>query len=185
MNTLLATVLAASILGQTAIAPPSTPEELAAVYLATAQREGLRETGRFYDPSTLADIKSAFLPLLEREASNGQAIVRHAMFGTATPLDAIRGLQPVDFFRGVANFFQVQMEDSSLPLPDSAIVGSVYEGDDVAHVLVRFEPLFNRTNLDVVSMRRNGQTWALFPGEELAAFTELARQQTSASDVQN
>jgi hypothetical protein len=127
---------------------------------AAASARG-ESTWRFIDPDALAELKAAFLPVL-RSRSEESGILGAELFGEPPPLAEIEGLEPVAFLEALTK------RDSPLAQalsarPRLAVLGSVSEGDDLEHFVVRSvvnvggETLPER--VDVMSLRRRGDGW--------------------------
>ena len=180
MRNALLRLLFVALLVFSCSASATTPEEVAQDYLRVATDDGLSATGRFFEPAAVEGMKQTFVSLLDLEAEQGQSQVRTIMFGEGTSLEAARQLNAPEFYGGVMRFIEAQMNSSEIRFSGSEVLGAVYEGSDLAHVVARVVVGVGEqemSSVDLISMRRNGQGWALLMQAEMDQFAAAMRQQ--------
>lgn len=191
MHTALLRFLFVGLLVFSCSASATTPEEVAEQYLEVATNEGLSQTGRFFEPEAVQGMKDTFVSLLELEAEQGQSQVLQLMFGEEATLDAARAMPPAEFYGGVMRFIEAQMQSGDIRFSDSAVLGAVREGDDVAHVVTRVVVGVGAqsvSSVDLISMRKEGDGWTLLMQPEMDQFAsaighQVERARASAPPV--
>jgi hypothetical protein len=173
--------------GATAPAHTATPEAVAQAYLDAIVEGGLTATGAFFAPEALGDLKEAFVPLLELEAAQGQANLRGLMFDAGQSLEQIQALSPADFYNGVMRFLEVQMGQAQVSFSGGEVLGTVMEGEDLAHVVTRMAIGIGEgsaKNMEILSMQRvEGGGWALLLQGEIRQMMEAIRAQVEAAEA--
>jgi hypothetical protein len=140
-------------------------------------------------PESLQEYKDMWLPILQvatRERPEKQADLLSA-FDHATDLKTLIALKPKEFFvssmKGMAS--QLRGLNASPPKVDQKIIGTVREGDDQAHVVVRTRGKLDgaeMNRIDVVSLKRSGTQWKLMLPDSVRAMAEMFKR--TGRDVQ-
>jgi hypothetical protein len=165
---------------ETAAAMPPDPEAVTQAFLDALESEGMGATGRFFDPAALAEIKTAFLGLLELEAAKGEGELRGLLFAGDPSWEQIQALPPTDFYQAVMRFIEVQMGQVDAHVAGGKVLGTVMEGEDLAHVVTRVQVGIGDegvSSLDVVSLRRSDTGWALLLKGEMQQMVQAIRAQ--------
>ena len=158
----------------------SDPEAVAFEYLQVLSGEGMAATGRYIDPDALQGLKEMFLPILELEDQQSLAQMRTLMFGGTATIDHVRSMNAVDFYTGLMQFIKGQMNQFDMNITKSEVIGAVYEGEHLAHVVVRAGVGVGdqaETGMDVITMSRHSDVWKI----GLKSNIETATRQLSAA----
>ncbi len=165
---------------ETAAAAPPGPEAVTRAFLDTLETEGMGATGRFFDPAALAEIKTAFMGLLELEAAKGEGELRGLLFAGDPSWEQIQAIPATDFYQAVMRFIEVQMGQADAHVAGGKVLGTVMEGEDLAHVVTRVQVGIGGegvSSLDVVSLRRTEEGWALLLKGEMQQMVQAIRAQ--------
>jgi hypothetical protein len=133
-------------------------------------------------PESLADYKCLWLPALTAAAKGGRDKRADLLplFDKATDIKSVMALKPKEFFvrsmRGMASQFR---QGIASPLNvDGKIIGTVYEGDDQAYVVVRTRTKIGQTEMakvEVIALKRDGTKWKLVLPDVVRIMAETFR----------
>ncbi len=140
-------------------------------------------------PDSLKEYKDMWLPVLKvatRERPDKQADLL-AAFDKATDLKAVIALKPREFFissmKGMAS--QLPQLNAGRPADvQKKILGTVHEGSDMAHVLVRSRTKLDEsdvTRVEVVTLKRTGAGWKLLLPDVVRVMAETYRRAALAT----
>lgn len=160
----------------------TAPEALTREYFHALRDRGLGSTADFLHPDELARYKETMLPLFEAEAAAGESALRRTVFGPDTSIEEVREVPPARFLR---TFLEEVARQSGEPIrfEELKVIGSLPEGEDLVHVLVRFRlgsGEVGATSLEVVSFRRYEETWRMLLTGELEGFARAVRRMGGA-----
>lgn len=157
-------------------------EKVVAASMQAARKGDWKEYADLMDPESLQDYKSMWLPVLKastREAPAKQAELL-ALFDKATDLNSVLALKPKELFvssmKGMAA--QTTIPKQVTAKIDEKILGTVREGKDLAHVLIRTRAMYQQTEVnkvDVVTLKRNGTEWRIMLPEAVRVMAETFR----------
>ena len=160
----------------TATAQETSPEEVAAAYLAARDSVALERVVRYMHPSTLDSLRALVLLVVEEDEPER----RREQFGVSS-MDVLRELEPdsllVRFFSEVLP--PGEMLPEGLSGSSSEVLGHVAEGPDTVHVVRRLRSrampgiLQAVDQLDVVTLRRHEQTWKVVSDPTLSLLQML------------
>jgi hypothetical protein len=163
------------------------PDDAAIEKVVAASMEAARkgDWGGYADlvhPESLQDYKGMWLPVLQAAAKEGpekQADLL-ALFDGATELKSVLALKPKEFFvssmKGMAAQTTVPKQDTAKA--DEKILGTVREGDDLAHVLIRTRAKYQQTDvnrIEVVTVKRSDSEWRIVLPEAVRVMAEAFR----------
>jgi hypothetical protein len=149
-----------------------------------AARKG--EWSRYADllhPESLQDYKRLWQPALRAAARKGpeeQANVLH-FFDRAADLESVTALKPKAFFVSSMKGMAAQLRRERIPntqFGDGKIIGTVREGEDQAHVVVRMRRNVGKaemTQVEVVTLKRSDKEWKLLLPDSVRIMAESFR----------
>jgi len=157
-------------------------EKVVAASMEAARREDWKGYADLVHPQSLQDYKSMWLPVLQAAAKEGPD--KHsdllALFDKATDLKSVIALMPKEFFissmKGMATQTTIPKQDTAQT--DEKILGTVREGDDLAHVVVRTRAKYLGTEInrvDVVTLKRSDSEWRIMLPEAVRVMAETFR----------
>ncbi|MCA0269037.1 MAG: hypothetical protein LCH53_07450 [Bacteroidetes bacterium] len=174
---LVALVLAPSVLAQ------DTPEAVATRMFEAMRAGNFDAVAAETHPDAQRSIHDFALMLAERDTTG---IFMGMFFDEGTP-GALRELPPEQAyarFIGAALRLQPAVMEA-LQTMRATILGTVYEGDSLAHVVQRSVTTVqgvSMTKMEVVSFKRAENGWKALLKGDIAAMTELIRTQLSATN---
>src|SRR5262245_42331334 len=131
---------------------------------------------------SLRDYKSMWLPVLQAAAKGAPAKQADllALFDKATDLKSVLALKPKEFFvssmKGMAA--QTTMPKPVTAKTDEKILGTVREGNNLAHVLIRTRAKYQQTEVnkvDVVTLKRSDTEWRIILPEAVRIMAKAFR----------
>ena len=172
---LLAAAIAAN--STTAAAQSETPEEVALRYVTAMQTSNWMEVSELMHPDALHELRELFTLLFEvPEASElvGQ------LLGVSSVTEA-QAMSDTALFAGFIEFVVTQDANVADALRTARIevLGHVPEGTTDAHVVFRTEMTVrgvDMTQMDVISVRRSGDTWRSLLKGDMSAIAAAIRQ---------
>ena len=157
-------------------------EKVVAASIEAAKKGDWKGYGDLVHPESLQDYKRMWLPVLQAAAKEGpdkQADLLR-LFGGATDLKSVMALEPKAFFvssmKGMASQTTIPKQDAVKT--DEKILGTVREGDDLAHVLIRTRTKYQQIDVnkvDVVTVKRSGTEWKIVLPEAVRVMAETFR----------
>lgn len=113
----------------------------------------------FYHPKEITDLRTRVLKILEDEANAGGKTIRGRVFGTVTSLQDLQRLTPDNLYLKLAGLIGLPSES----VKEIKALGSVEEGSQLAHVVVRLTPppekAGARSRVTLVTLMRHGKSW--------------------------
>jgi len=137
------------------------------------------EYAELMHPEALQDFKDLLVSVLEATGETDRATQMGlvSFFDGARDAEAVIALEPEELFaafmRGVVSQ-SPQMREAFAGV-DFEIIGTVYEGNDLAHVVYRMQMSLeglDMTQVDVVSLRRSGTDWRMLLTGEFEGLAE-------------
>jgi hypothetical protein len=127
-------------------------------------------------PRDLEELRAQLLGKLRAEAERGESILRTRLFGTAMPLAEVERLTMITFYQALSRKLYL----SGREYDDFRYAGSIPEGDEKAHVVVRARlPRVRGVPgtvevVELVTIRKYGVDWkAALPSEIEAQIDDL------------
>ncbi len=155
-------------------------EKVVAESLEAGRKLDWKRYADLVHPQSLQEYKDMWLPILQvatRERPEKQADLLSA-FDHATDLKTLIALKPKAFFvssmKGMAS--QLRGLNASPPKADQKILGTVREGADQAHVVVRTRAKLDgaeMNRIEVVSLKRSGTEWKLLLSDSVRAMATM------------
>jgi hypothetical protein len=143
-------------------------EKVVADSLKASRKADWKGYAELVHPDSLQEYKTMWLPVLRvatRERPEKQADLLSA-FDQAPDLKAVMALGPKEFFvssmKGMAS--QLPALNANPLAVEEKVIGTVYEGDDRAYVVVRTTRKLDGgelTRVEVVELRRSDTDWKL------------------------
>jgi hypothetical protein len=156
-----------SVVGALAVASPTisyaqeeSPEDVAVQYVSAMQAEDWNSVASLMHPAALTELRGLFDPLLDIPEATPVIL---QFYGVSTLAEA-RAQSDTAVFANFVAFVSSQdpMVGEAIRSSEVEIVGHLYEGDDLAHVVYRMTMTvegISVTQLDVFSVKRFGSTW--------------------------
>lgn len=141
-------------------AQQESPEAVAIQYVTAMQLEDWQRVASLMHPDALAELRGLFDPLLDIPEARPVIL----QFYGATSLEDARAQSDTAVFAHFVAFVSSQepLVGEALRSSDVEIIGHLYEGEDMAHVVYRMTMSLEGmsvTQLDVFSVKRYGPTW--------------------------
>jgi hypothetical protein len=157
-------------------------EKVVAGSMEAARKGDWKRYAELVHPESLKDYKSMWLPLMQAAAKEGQDkqadLLR--LFDEGADLKSLMALEPKAFFvssmKGMASQTTVSKPDAAKS--DEKILGTVREGKDLAHVLIRTHTRYQQievNKLDVVTVKRSDTRWKIVLPEGVRVMAETFR----------
>ena len=146
------------------------PEELAKKYLAMVHYNNWDEPTKLFSPAEIDGFHKTMLPIAWKNES-----LRNVWFGQGVTKEEINEVNAEEFF---AWFFEHMFSQIETEFKDINPLGVVYEGDSLAHVVVRNTRISRKTaikKLDVISMRKEKGRWRLLLSGDLEEVRQRYR----------
>ncbi len=126
-----------------------------------------------FDPAEVAEFRD-LLRVVFDNPSETDIQQMQAMFGPDFTIEKIRAMSDAEFFSTFLRMiFQQLLATGAMSLDGVEILGSVADGDDQAHVVIRQTIGFGDNPvemMDVVSLRRSGDEWKLIMKGDMKAL---------------
>ena len=156
--------------------PDSVVEKLVADNLEAAKTGDWKRYTDLLHPESLDDYKKMWLPALKAAPDQqGQLL---PLFDGAKDVQSLIDLKPAEFvtrsMKGIAAQFRPDEHPSPLAA-DTKIIGTVREGEDRAHVVVRSRRKFGEAEMvqvEVVSLKRSGTEWKVLLPDSIRILAE-------------
>ena len=127
----LAVLMAGSI--ASAEVPGDSPEDVVAIYMHHLSRRDWEAVSRLIDPQGLSELKELLITIA---ASSPEGIDRLTfIFGPTFTLDRLKNMEAAELFARLMEF--VNILAPKVTYRSIVVLGSVPEGDEFAHVVVR------------------------------------------------
>jgi ketosteroid isomerase-like protein len=146
-------------------------EKVVAASMEAARKMDWMAYAELVHPESLRDYKNMWLPVLQAAANDPpeQQADLLLLFDRATDLKPVLALQPKELFarsmKGMASQFPAVKGGPANV--DAKILGTVREGEDLAHVVIRTRIKGQGTDasdvskVDVVTVKRDGGEWKI------------------------
>jgi hypothetical protein len=154
-------------------------EKVVADNLEAAKKGDWKRYAELIHPDSLDDYKKMWLPALTaaKKAPDQQGALL-PLFDGAKDVQSLIDLKPEEFvvrsMKGIAA--QFRQADNPGPLAaESKIIGTVREGEDRAHVVVRTRRKFGEAEMaqvEVVSLKRSGTEWKMLLPDSVRIMAE-------------
>lgn len=149
--------------------------------LEATKAEDWQKYATLMHPEALRDFKEVLVPALEAAAAapdEGALVLR--FFGNIKDAKKLLALPPDKFFaqfmQGVST--QIPQFRKALTGTEFKVIGTVYEMDGMAHVLYRASVKVDEidvSQVDVISLKRDGQSWGMLMKAEFKAMAQQLR----------
>ena len=172
--------------GPVALAGNDTAETVARDYLDAISTEGIAASGRFFADTELERIRDGFaeiFDIMDGRTSGPEAPPMDEMLDTMFGVQTLRELRTMpgrEFYQNLMGFLETTMGDLGISPSGGSILGSINEGDDLAHVVARVHMSVGDTEVqvvDVISLQREDDQWQVLPSAELDQMVSGMRQQ--------
>ncbi len=155
----------------------ATPEQAAVTYFEAIKNDGVEVAPRFIHPKELERFKSMLMPLfMEADTAGNTSPV---FFGKKMTSAEISAMPAEDFMAGFLSVVGTQMKGAKINLGETAVIGTVKEGD-IVHVLTRSSAGnddFKLTKVEVISMILDGDAWKLMLSGEMEGLAQALKSQ--------
>jgi hypothetical protein len=161
-------------------------DKVVAASLEAARKMDWKGYAELLHPDSLQDYKRMWVPVFQAAAKKGPAERAEllSLFENATDLKAVIALKPKEFFvssmKGMAAAF-----GPLVPAPkkgpvhvDVKVLGTVREGRDLAHAVVRVRTKSEKTELtkvELITLKRSGPEWRLLLPDAVRGLAEHFR----------
>jgi hypothetical protein len=154
-------------------AASTNPDQVALASAAALERQDWNAYAETFDAQSLKEFRDLFAPLLkavERRSAEEQAAVL-ALFEGATDVKTALAWSPRELFvRVMKALGRLDTARTVLAGTRTKTLGTVLEGNELAHVVIRSTrtmPGARLEKVDVVSLKRSGNEWKLLLPPEL------------------
>jgi len=155
-----------------------TPEALAASYFTFLQQRAWDRVAGMFDPAALKEFRQ-MLAFFDELPDDLSAKVLPAFFGPGADKKQVREMSDVRFFENVFRTVMAQAKkQGAVDFRKIEVLGSVEEGPEVRHVLVRVHMGVADTSLEstqVLSFRNSGSGWMLMMKEKMKGTAQQIR----------
>jgi hypothetical protein len=128
-------------------------------------------------PDSLQQFKAMWLPILQRAAKDapGEQTELLSLFEKGNDLKSLIAMKPKEFFvsamKGLTS--KAAKVNVRAPTGDSKIIGTVREGSELAHLVIRSRVgNTESTKVEVVTVKRTGLDWRLMLPDAIQAMAE-------------
>lgn len=158
-----------------------TPEEVAEAALKAMRESRFDDYARFMHPEAAAEFKQTLMLAFSKAFENDQGEQLLVFFPGIKSIEELEAMNEFEFFgryiKGILTalpFFR-----DTLAGTESVVLGSVAEGDSLAHVVYRTTPSVDdvkSTKLGVISFRRTEKGWGMLLTSEVERVAKLLQQ---------
>lgn len=157
-----------------------SPETVVMRLNSAMQQEDWQAAAQEFEPQALQEVRELVSTILALTPKSQRARVAMMMFRDV-PLQTLETLDDQAFF---AAYLQGVMRGSGARVSGSQIIGSVAEGDEQLHVLVRSQNQsagVEFSKLGVVSLRRAADGWRVQLKGDSRALLEIIKKQSEVA----
>jgi len=160
------------------------PELIVDDYYSSLMDSGYTKLNEYLHPKEKMKIRNLLLPVLEEASKKGKKGYVQAIFGSNATIDSVRSLNDDEFAKAYFQSIQQTMLAKGVRFQFSKVkkIGSLNEGEDLAHVLVRVNMNVNSVavdSLDVISVKKFDNGWKLLLKADLEDMVYKIRQRLS------
>jgi hypothetical protein len=157
-----------------------SPEAAVRDYLAALPERGLSAAPDYMHPEELVRFKAMLLPIFQPDGAPNHRQLIAEIFGAEETSQSVSSMTPAAFMRGFLRVGDRQLAKIGMRLEPSEVVGSVPEGE-IVHVIVRTRTRASElktTQLEVVSVKKDGSSWKLMLSGRYEGMAEAFRAQS-------
>lgn len=157
-----------------AMAQAGTPEEVVERYLAHTQAGEWEELAMLMDPEALASFGDLAVLLLSLDES-GEVV--SFILGEDWSVEDVRNATYAELFAKFMRFvFEYINEETAFIFDGAQVLGSVREGDNLAHVVFRTWAIMDgvrASEVDTISLRKGAEGWGVLLNSDVEAVIQL------------
>ena len=162
----------------------STPESAAKAAMDAISAQQFTEYGTYMHPEALASFRKMMMEVVESAAEAKAETQLLKLFSDAPSVAALQKLNDQEFFgsflKGVMT--SVPMMKEAMSGADTKIIGHVFEGNNLAHVVTRISLTMQGVGMkkmSVISLQKDGESWKMLLTGELEGLANILKSQHS------
>jgi hypothetical protein len=152
----------------------TTPEELTKKYYELMQSNKWEETVNLYDVKSLKEFKRSVTEYMNQVTEKEAEEMYTALFGRKVMVSDIPVMSAQEFYNGYFRSTRIRLiEVGKIKLRSFKVLGSVSEGKNIRHVVVRKitdAEAYDIESYEILSMVFSDNVWRLIPSPEVMAL---------------
>lgn len=177
----LAMMLAPTVASAQSAVDTTKPEAVATELYTRLKASDWKGAAALFDDGALKSFRGMLQPIADAASASDQE-AGAALFGGIKP-EALKQASDAEFFAMFMGNMMSRLSSLGGGLGPSQVIGSVAEGEDLRHVVTRTNAKamgISITKMEVVSMRRHGDTWKVLLNGEMEGMAKAIQAMAAA-----